>query len=358
MKLNGNTQYVETVAFASPTNAITVACWAKSDTTNWNTAGMLVSKRNAFILNPSANQKNIGFFVSLNSSWVSITSTNLHVGFDIRQWHHYAGTYDTTTKDLKIFVDGQEAATTNLTTAYTIPSDSAGKLYVGWDDGIAGRYFKGAIDEVRLYDRALSSNEIVQLVAQSAESLDAVWSTTNIGWQAGGFVVQSNTLFQVAGRGTTMGPGNTDRFCFVHQGSSGGDCEIIARVVKVDQNTAINAKAGVMIREALTENDKQAMTVMNPGSNVVFSYRTNTLGQCVQTTVTGISTQYNWVKVSRSSDVYRGYYSSNGVNWIQIGSAGSMSVPMSQSAYIGLASCSYSNGVMCNSLIDNVTVTP
>jgi beta-xylosidase len=100
------------------------------------------------------------------------------------------------------------------------------------------------------------------------------------------------------------------------------------------------------------------MTVMNPGSNVVFSYRTNTLGQCVQTTVTGISTQYNWVKVSRSSDVYRGYYSSNGVNWIQIGSDGSMSVPMSQSAYIGLASCSYSNGVLCNGMIDNVTITP
>jgi hypothetical protein len=352
MKLNGNTQYVETVAFASPTNAITVACWAKSDTTNWNTAGMLVSKRNAFILNPSANQKNIGFFVSLNSSWVSITSTNLHVGFDIRQWHHYAGTYDTTTKDLKIFVDGQEAATTNLITAYTIPSDSAGKLYVGWDDGIAGRYFKGAIDEVRLYDRALSSNEIVQLVAQSAESLDAVWSTTNIGSQVEGFVVQSNTLFQVAGSGTNI-IGSLDQFRFVYQSAS-GDCTNIARVVSV-QNTTTNARAGVMIRDSLNPDSMQASLVLTPSSNVIFSCRSTTGGSCTTVTNTGCAPP-QWLKVQRSGDVFSAYRSTNGTSWTQVGT--NQTITMNTATSIGLMTTSLTNGVLCNGMIDNVTVTP
>jgi hypothetical protein len=352
LQFNAMTQYVETIAFANPTNAITAACWAKSDTPTWNETGVLISKRNAFLLYPTKGSKIVNFYTFLNSAWVYVRFT-APASFDIQQWHHYAGTYDIATKDLKIFVDGKEAATTNLTTAYTIAGDSAGKLYVGWDDGQAGRYFNGSIDEVRLYDRALSAAEIGQLVAQSAESLSSGWSTTNIGYEVKGFVVQSNTLFQVCGSGDGFGTGTSDRFCFVPQGSV-GDCSINARVVSV-QNTTTNARAGVMIRNSLDADSMQASLVLTPGSNIVFSCRTNTVGSCITATVANCPPP-QWLKVNRAGDVFSAYRSTDGTTWTQVGA--DQTISMGAATCIGLLTTSLTNGVLCNGMIDNVTVTP
>jgi hypothetical protein len=351
MKLNGNTQYVETVAFASPTSAITVACWAKSDDATWNEAAMLISKRNAFILYPFKGLKDIGFLLCLNGAWV-YPRFSAPANFDIQTWHHYAGTYDTATKDIKLFVDGQEVAKTNLTTAYSIPNDSAGRLYAGWDDGQAGRYFKGAMDEVRLYDRALSATEIAQLVAQASESLSSGWNTTNIGSATGGFAVQSNLLFQVAGSGTNIS-GTADQLRFVYQGAS-ADCAVTGRVISV-QNTATNARAGVMIRNSLDADSMQVSLMLTPASNVIFSCRSTTGGACTTVTDTGCAPP-QWLKVQRAGDVFSAYRSTDGTTWTQVGTT--QTVAMTTATYIGLMTTSMTNGVLCNSIIDNVSVMP
>jgi len=49
-----------------PTTAVTVEAWAKSDTVNWNNTGMLVSKRDAFIIHPNSGTKTIRFYINPN----------------------------------------------------------------------------------------------------------------------------------------------------------------------------------------------------------------------------------------------------------------------------------------------------
>jgi hypothetical protein len=347
MRLNGSTQYVETVAFASPTNAITVACWAKSDTNNWSSATRtFLSKRSAFLFGPAGGAKNIQIVVYTNSNWAYGPSYTVP---DITQWHHYAGTYDGSA--LRLFVDGIQRGG-DYPVSGVIPSDATGKLYVGNDDGYTNRYFKGAMDEVRLYDRALSATEIAQLVAQSAESLSSLWQTTNIGSQVEGFVVQSNTLFQVAGSGTNI-TGSADQFRFVYQGAS-ADCAVTGRVISV-QNTATNARAGVMIRNSLDPDSMQVSLMLTPASNVIFSCRSSTGGACTTVTDTGCAPP-QWLKVQRAGDVFSAYRSTDGTTWTQVGS--DQTIGMGTATCIGLLTTSLTNGVLCNGLIDNVTVTP
>ncbi len=69
-------------------------------------------------------------------------------------WTHLAGTYDGTS--LWLFVNGTEVARTPMSGLITT---SAGPLRIG-GNSLWGEFFKGRIDEVRVYNRALSATEI------------------------------------------------------------------------------------------------------------------------------------------------------------------------------------------------------
>lgn len=172
LSLDGVDDYVEVSANQNPTDAITVEAWAKSDTATWNSYGSLVSKRNAFILHPELNTNSIKFYIHNGSQWHSVIYSP-DSSFDITQWHHYAGTYDGTT--LSFYVDGQEVNTSKVN-AGAINLDS-GVLTIGRDDGLDGsdRFFKGEIDEVRIWETARTEAEIQQnLYAKLAGTEDGL----------------------------------------------------------------------------------------------------------------------------------------------------------------------------------------
>jgi len=146
--------YIPHHSSINPANAITVALWAKSNTTTWNNYYFLASKRDAFMLGPQSGSKMMYFYVYVNNGWRYASFTP---SIDITQWHHYAGTYDGTT--IKLYIDGSPVAST--TYAGTINNDT-GYLAIGLDDGQA-RYFNGFIDEVAIFNRALGDSEISAL---------------------------------------------------------------------------------------------------------------------------------------------------------------------------------------------------
>jgi hypothetical protein len=52
----------------------------------------------------------------------------------------------------------------SLTTTVTMNSDTGG-VFIGKDD-YPGRYFNGKIDDVRIYSRALTATEVLELADQ------------------------------------------------------------------------------------------------------------------------------------------------------------------------------------------------
>jgi chitodextrinase len=107
-------------------------------------------------------------------------------------WTHLAATYDGS--QLRLYVNGALAGTQPMTGA--MPA-SSGALRIG-GNSIWGEYFAGAIDDVRLYSRALSASEIqadmTAPVAQTASQPDSSPPTAPAGLGASGQTTVSVTV--------------------------------------------------------------------------------------------------------------------------------------------------------------------
>jgi len=78
---------------------------------------------------------------------------------DVGEWHHWVGTYDGSTNAKKLYRDGVLVAQVSADNDYL---GTAGQMVVGaqiWD-GYTDDYFHGDIDEVALYSRALTADEV------------------------------------------------------------------------------------------------------------------------------------------------------------------------------------------------------
>lgn len=74
------------------------------------------------------------------------------------QWHHIGFVYDIDTLHRRLYVDGFLVAE-DETVVSGMPSD--GGLYIGASKNLnAGIFFSGLIDDIRIYNVALSAEEI------------------------------------------------------------------------------------------------------------------------------------------------------------------------------------------------------
>lgn len=78
----------------------------------------------------------------------------------INQWYHIVGVYDADTDNHKIYINGVDKTTSSIaSTAFpdTAPFDD---MKIGNDiETISNNYFSGAIDEAKIFNRALTSSE-------------------------------------------------------------------------------------------------------------------------------------------------------------------------------------------------------
>jgi hypothetical protein len=75
------------------------------------------------------------------------------------QWHNVVGTYDGST--VRLYLDGQQVGSgTAYGTPIGYPAVSSNDLLIGNFPGCAELGFRGRVDEVKLFDRAMSTTEI------------------------------------------------------------------------------------------------------------------------------------------------------------------------------------------------------
>jgi hypothetical protein len=81
------------------------------------------------------------------------------------EWHHIVGTYDGT--QLQLYVDGVAAGNPRFHTGTILPMLPGSFLSIGSEDGRrccgGPRYFQGDIDEVAIYKRGLTHQEVLDL---------------------------------------------------------------------------------------------------------------------------------------------------------------------------------------------------
>jgi regulation of enolase protein 1 (concanavalin A-like superfamily) len=186
----------------------------------------------------------------------------------------------------------------------------------------------------------------------SSPTLPGFWQDGDIGSvSTAGSASYSNGVFTVKSSGQWIWD-VADGMHFVYQPLS-GDGTIVARVLSAQGSTY--PEAGVMIRETLTPGSTHAFIAYEPypGPSMYFYDRPATSGATTPQT-TAISALPYWVKLVRSGNTFSGYASTDGVNWLPVGTP--QTITMAQNVYIGLAVSANNNSVLATATFDNVSV--
>jgi len=136
----------------SPERAVSVEAWVYPEAVpGAGEAGIIGKGYESFVLT---------YYVDGQCWWyISGGGNNCQAALTVGAWHHVVGTFDG--KTLKLYLDGS-LADTHASRAETI--GQGGALFLGKSEGdpqfTHNAHFKGTIDEVRVYDRALSADEV------------------------------------------------------------------------------------------------------------------------------------------------------------------------------------------------------
>jgi hypothetical protein len=161
LSFNGTSSYVD---LGNPTGlqltgSITIEAWVKA-AANPSNDGEIVAKASTagWLLKttPDTGPETFGIRLSANSSTnIQRYSTTVR---SLSTWYHVAGVYDAVAQTLSTYVNG---ALDNGTLLGTVPAAQYNaNVNVNIGRRVSGYYFNGVIDEVRIYNRALSQAEI------------------------------------------------------------------------------------------------------------------------------------------------------------------------------------------------------
>jgi beta-galactosidase len=207
---------------------------------------------------------------------------------------------------------------------------------------------------VTLTNSAYESLNSLETSAELPGSLPPQFTSADVGSVGlSGSASFCSGQYSISGSGADIW-NNADAFQFVYTYVPiSTNCDIRARISSV-QNTHSNAKAAVMIRESLDAGSRSALVDVEPAAGIEFLFRTNTAGASSVVSVSGQSAP-NWIRLTRTNNLFRAYWSPDGVSWNQIGVT---NISMAGTgAYIGLAVCAHNNSALNTSVFDNVSAS-
>jgi len=132
-----------------------VAAWIKAKTFDKERQAIVTKGGSAWRLHRNLTTDNIRFNITYGYQPSVIGKVNVNDG----QWHHVVGIYDGTR--LCLYVDGR--LDNSVEVSKSIGTNDK-PVYIGGHSEQAERCWNGLIDDVRIYDYALSQNEVAALL--------------------------------------------------------------------------------------------------------------------------------------------------------------------------------------------------
>jgi hypothetical protein len=160
MNFDGTTGYIEVPnnrIYDNIVNSFSICGWAKLDSNADNWWITIACKGNDAL--EGANSPHFRFQITkLTVAWATGYVPNWQEEYDKGRWYFWALTYDG--QQINVFRDGINIANYSYSVPLT-PNQSS--LEIGRDVPGKAEYFYGSLDDIRIYNRCLTSNEIEML---------------------------------------------------------------------------------------------------------------------------------------------------------------------------------------------------
>ncbi len=179
LHFNGKGGYIEvpsSPSLKSALNSITVTCWFKLDSTSFTKGNKwltLICKGSYFEETYNNPQYRVQFYqssaqstVSINTDFTEYDTNYVNNRFSFGQWYFYALVFDGRT--VKAFLNNMKIWEFHYNKTFSANDDP---LNIGRDVPGDLEYFCGALDDLRIYNAALSETEIVEQYKENSYAL-------------------------------------------------------------------------------------------------------------------------------------------------------------------------------------------
>jgi len=153
------------VASLQPTDAITIEAWIKPNTVSDTSNDIVAIKLKSSVYKGVLLRQKLGglqFWVGNGTIQLYPLSSSV---FQVDNWFHVVGRWDG--NEISLWINGQKDSNTAILAGPIQYEPTRTIMIANW----SGSWFNGLIDEVRIYSRALGTDEIMQHYLQTRRNL-------------------------------------------------------------------------------------------------------------------------------------------------------------------------------------------
>jgi|GEM_PF-2561292 len=181
---NGTSSYIQIPAspdFNISKTGFSVSAWIKPNPVQYSPDGFwdVIDKSHTnddlsgWVVQ-SYQSKGFGFIVE-NGIDQNVPAAGTNTNVLDNKWHHFVGVFDYSQQQILFYLDGVLAS---VTSNPGTPEPNARDLFIGKSGYLSGgRNFRGVIDEVRVYNRPISKEEVIGLYGEN----NAVYGCVSVG---------------------------------------------------------------------------------------------------------------------------------------------------------------------------------
>ena len=160
LSFDGIDDYVEIPGLLGKSRNITISVWANLSVSDTSGAEVVSLGDYAGIRLDGAGNKGVMGFYYDGTTWHATTTGTFYAGAG---WHHFVYVIDTGNNSQSVYIDGVVMGTTAHTQSPLYVGLGSNTFIGKHGNGISTYDFNGLIDEVRVYNRALSNQEVQNL---------------------------------------------------------------------------------------------------------------------------------------------------------------------------------------------------